>query len=126
LRDDIYYSCLLKDKSRQTLYFFSADNEIDLGIVPAYLPALIQIEEIVIARSYIQIIIKCYWGYQYQYTSYCVSFVQEIVKTVSILSNLPEELDIILLQLSRQAIDNPWYQQQFQHDFRVWKSYILI
>jgi hypothetical protein len=49
LKDGICYTCLLKDKGRQTLYFFLADNEIDLGIVLAYLLALTQIEEIVIA-----------------------------------------------------------------------------
>jgi hypothetical protein len=48
LRDNIYYSCLLKDKGKQTLYFFLANNEMDLGIVLAYLLALTQIEEIVI------------------------------------------------------------------------------
>jgi len=125
LRDDICHSCLLKDKGRQTLYFFSADNEMDPGIVPAHLPALTQIEEMVIARSHVQMMIKRYRGHQYQYTGHCVSFAQEIVKTVSILPNLPEELDIILLRPSRQAIDNPWYRRQFQHDFRVRKSHIL-
>jgi hypothetical protein len=125
LKDGICHSCLLKDKGGQTLYFFSADNEMDPGIVPAHLPALTQIEEMVIARSHVQMMIKRYQGHQYQYTGHCVSFAQEIIKTVSILPNLLEELDIILLQLSRQAIDNPQYRRQFQHDFRVRKSYIL-
>jgi hypothetical protein len=31
---------------------------MDLGIVPAYLPALTQIEEMVIAQSYMQMMIK--------------------------------------------------------------------
>jgi hypothetical protein len=39
------------------------------------------------------------------------------VKTVSILPNLLEELDIVLLHPSRQAVDNPQFQQQFIHDF---------
>jgi ATP-dependent DNA helicase PIF1 len=69
--------------------------------------------------------IKRYRGHQYQYTGHCISFAQEIIKTVSILPNLLEELDIILLRPSRQAIDNPQYRRQFQHDFRVRKSYIL-
>jgi hypothetical protein len=125
LKDGICHSCLVKDKGRQTLYFFSADNEMDPGIVLAHLPALTQIEEMVIAQSHVQIMIKRYQGHQYQYTSHCVSFAQEIVKTVSILPNLLEELDIILLQPSRQAIDNPWYRRQFQHNFQVQKSYIL-
>ena len=60
LKDSIYYSCLLKDKGRQTLYFFLADNEIDPGIVLAHLLALTQIKEIVITWSYMQIIIKRY------------------------------------------------------------------
>ena len=49
LKDDICHSCLLKDKGGQTPYFFSADNEMDPGVVPAHLPALTQIEEMVIA-----------------------------------------------------------------------------
>jgi hypothetical protein len=60
LKDSVCHNCLYKDKGRQTLYFFSADNEIDPGIVPAYLPALSQIEEMVIARSYVQMMIKHY------------------------------------------------------------------
>ena len=51
LKDGICHSCLLKDKGRQTLYFFLADNEMDPGIVPVHLPVLSQIEEMVIARS---------------------------------------------------------------------------
>jgi len=97
LKDDICHSCLLKDKGGQTPYFFSADNEMDPGIVPAHLPALTQIEEMVIARSHVQMMIKRYRGHQYQYTGHCVSFAQEIIKTVSILPNLLEELNVILL-----------------------------
>src|SRR3984957_8416936 len=125
LRDDICHSCLLKDKGGQTLYFFSADNEMDPGIVPAHLPALTQIEEMVIARSHVQMMIKRYRGHQYHYTGYCVSFTQEIVRTVNVLPNLPEELDIILLQPSRDALNNTMYRRQFEHDFRVRKKCIL-
>jgi hypothetical protein len=82
---------------------------MDPGIVLAHLLALTQIEEMVIAQSHVQMMIKRYQGHQYQYTGHCVSFAQEIVKTVSILPNLLEELDIILLRPSRQAIDNPRY-----------------
>jgi hypothetical protein len=101
----------------QIPYFFSADNEIDPGIVLAYLLALIQVEEMAITWSYVQMIIKHYWGHQYQYTSHCVSFAYEIVKTVSILPNLLEELDIILLCLLRQAVDDLQFQWQFIHNF---------
>ena len=36
----------------------SVDNEMDPGEVPAYLPALTQMEEIVIARAYVQMLLK--------------------------------------------------------------------
>jgi hypothetical protein len=125
LKDGICHNCVLKDKGGQTLHLFSTENNIDLGIVPAYLLALSQIEEMVIACSYVQMIIKRYQGHQYHYTSHCVSFTQEIVRTVSILLNLPEDLDIILLCLSRDVLDNTRYQQQFQQDFQVRKGCIL-
>jgi hypothetical protein len=107
-------------------FLFSADNELDPGDVPAHLPVLTQIEEMVIARSHVQMMIKRYQGHQYHYTRHCVSFAQEIIKTVSILPNLPEELDIILLRPSKQATDHPWYKQQFEHDFQVRRGCILI
>jgi hypothetical protein len=109
LKDGICHNCALKDKGRQTLYLFLAKNNMDLGIVLAYLPVLTQIEEMVIARSHVQMMIKRYQGYQYYYTSHCVSFTQEIVRTVNVFPNLLEELDIILLRPSRDALDNTRY-----------------
>src|SRR5271166_352303 len=40
LKDGICHTCALKDKGGQTLYLFSAENKIDLGIVLAHLLAL--------------------------------------------------------------------------------------
>jgi len=106
LKAGICHTCAMKDKGRQTVHLLSAENNMDPGIVPAHLPALTQVEEMVIARSHVQMMIKRYRGHQYHYTSHCVSFTQEIVKTVNILPNLLEELDIILLRPSRDALDN--------------------
>ena len=74
LKDGICHNCVLKDKGGQTLHLFSAENKMDQGIVLAYLPALTQIEEMVIAQSYIQMMIKRYRGHQYHYTGHCMSF----------------------------------------------------
>ena len=49
LKDGICHNCVLKDKGGQRLHLFSAENNMDPGIVPAHLPALTQIEEMVIA-----------------------------------------------------------------------------
>jgi hypothetical protein len=59
LKDSICYTCALKDKGK-TAYLFLAENNINLGIVLAHLLALTQIKEIVIAYSYVQIMIKRY------------------------------------------------------------------
>jgi hypothetical protein len=76
----------------------SAENDMDPGIVPADLLELTQVEEIVIARAHVQMLVKRVRGHQYYYTGYCVTFMQNIVRTVDVLPSLPSELNIILLQ----------------------------
>jgi hypothetical protein len=96
----------------------STENEIDLGEIPAYLPELTQVEEMIIVWSYIQMMVYCYHSHQYHYSEHCISFIQNNVKTVDMLSNLPSELDIVVLQLSNQIIENdPQFQHQFWSDF---------
>jgi hypothetical protein len=43
------HTCFLKDKGGQTPFLFFVNNEMDLRAVPAHLPVLTQIEEMVIA-----------------------------------------------------------------------------
>ncbi len=112
LKDNICRRYYLRDIDtstpgrKQTLspFLMSVDNEIDPGEVPAYLPALTQIEEMVIARAYVQILFKRVRGHQYQYTGHCVSFMQNIIKTVDVLLNLLSELDVVLLWPSKSLI----------------------
>jgi hypothetical protein len=84
----------------------SEENEIDLGEVPLYLPQLSQLEEMVIARAHVQMLVKRYRGHQYHYSGHCVTFLQNTVKTVSVLLNLPEELDILILRPSDPITDD--------------------
>ena len=70
---------------------------MDPGTVPGHLPELTQVKEIVIIRVHIQMLVKRVRGHQYHYTGHCVTFLQNIVQTVEVLLNLPEELDIVLL-----------------------------
>jgi hypothetical protein len=88
----------------------SAENEIDPGELPAYLLELTQVEEMIIARSHVQIMVYRYRSYQYYYTGYCVSFMQNTVKTVDVLPNLPSELDIVVLRPSERVVESDlWY-----------------
>ena len=98
---------------------------MDPGEVPAFLPQLSQLEEIVIARAHVQIVVKRYQGHQYRYSGHCVTFLQNIVKTVSVLPNLPEELDILILRPSNIATDDRQFRRQFLQDFRVHRAAIL-
>jgi hypothetical protein len=72
---------------------------MDPEVLPAHLPILTQIEEMVITRSHVQMVLYCYYGYQYHYSGHCVSFMQNIVKTVDVLPNLPSERDVVVYGL---------------------------
>ena len=104
LKEGICYRCFLRDtdnrKRSVTPFLMSAENNIDPGTVPGHLLELTQVEEIVIARAHVQMLVKRVRGHQYHYTSYCVTFLQNIVQTVDVLLNLLSKLDIVLLQLS--------------------------
>jgi hypothetical protein len=98
---------------------------MDPGVVPAYLPELTQVEEMVIARAHVQMLVKRVRGHQYHYTGHCVTFLQNIVRTVDVLPNLPSELDIVLLRPPERLADDTRYRRQFRTDFRVRRGCIL-
>jgi len=51
---------------------------------------------------------------------------QNTVKTVDVLPNLPSELDIVVLRPSDRVLENdPRYQLQFRTDFRVRKGRVI-
>ena len=75
----------------------STDNKMDPGEIPAYLLAFTQVEEMIIAYSHMQMLVHWYQGHQYHYSGHCVSFMQNNIKIVNMLPNLPSKLDIIVL-----------------------------
>ncbi len=134
LKDNICRRYYLRDTDTSTLghkqtlspFLMSVDNEMDLGDVPAYLLALTQIEEMVIARAHVQMLLKRVQGHQYQYIGHCVSFIQNIVKIVDVLPNLLSELDVVLLQPSENLTGRDLrYRRQFQADFQVCRGHVL-
>src|SRR5271154_2066401 len=125
LKDEICHACFLRDKGNKTPFLMSADNEMDPGEVPAHLPELTQVEEMIIARSHVQMMLHRYRGHQYHYSGHCVSFMQNTVKTVDVLPNLPSELDVVVLRPSNQVEGDPRFQRQFRSDFRVRKGRVI-
>jgi hypothetical protein len=98
---------------------------MDPGTIPSHLPKLTQVEEMVIARAHVQMLVKRVRGHQYHYTGHCVTFMQNIVRTVNVLPNLPSELDIVLLRPPTSHVDDLRYRRQFQADFRVRRQHVL-
>lgn len=126
LKEEICHACFLRDKRNQVPFLMSIENEMDPGDVPACLPELTQVEEMIIARSHVQMMVHRYRGHQYHYSGHCVSFMQNMVKTVDMLPNLPSELDIVVLRPSNRVMDgDPRYQRQFRSDFRVRKGRMI-
>jgi hypothetical protein len=126
LKCGVCHRCYIRDKGNTTTPFLmSADNDMDPGDIPAYLPELTQIEEI-IARCHVQMSVRKYRGQQYKYTGHCVSFMQNTVKTVSVLPSLPADLDIVIIRPTDEQLRlNPRYQQQFGIEFRVRRGAVL-
>jgi hypothetical protein len=80
LRGEVCHNCFNRDEKRkdyrkdETPFLMSMENKMDPGEIPAYLPKLTQIEEMIIARSHVQMMVFRYRGHQYHYSGHCVSF----------------------------------------------------
>jgi hypothetical protein len=126
LKDGVCRSCSIRDRWNQTPFLMSAENRMDPRIFPAHLPALTQVKEMIITRSYIQMVLYHYRGYQYHYSGHCVSFMQNMIKTVDMLPNLPSKLDVVVLRPSDNVEDETRYRHQFRSDFRIRKDHIVL
>jgi hypothetical protein len=126
LKNGICHACFRRDKGNKTPLLMSRENDMDPGELAAYLPELTQVEEMIIARCHVQMMVYRYRGHQYHYSGHCVSFMQNTTKTVDMLPTLPSELDIVVLRPSNQVVESDQrYQRQFQSTFRVRKGRII-
>ncbi|KFZ15361.1 hypothetical protein V501_02746 [Pseudogymnoascus sp. VKM F-4519 (FW-2642)] len=53
LKGGVCHACFLRDKGGRTPFLMCEENEMDPGEVPAYVPQLTQVEELIIARSHV-------------------------------------------------------------------------
>ena len=126
LKDGVCHNCSCRDKQGKTPFLMSAENNMDPGDIPSYLPELSQIEEEIIARCHVQMSVRKYRGQQYKYTGHYVSFIQDTIKTVSVLPNLPADLDVVVIRPTDEQLQrNPRYQQQFGNEFRVRRGAVM-
>ncbi|KAM4061728.1 DDE superfamily endonuclease [Hirsutella rhossiliensis] len=92
--------CIGRDRKKalDEPYFFSAANNLDFGEVPANLPDLTMVEEMLIARVHVHVKVLQVRGAQYKYRGHVVHFLRNVGRLFEELPVLPEELDIVLLR----------------------------
>jgi hypothetical protein len=63
----VCHRCFLRDtdnrKQPVTPFLMSTENHMDPGTIPGHLPELTQVEEIVIARAHVQMLVKRVCGH---------------------------------------------------------------
>ena len=87
-------------------FYFSAQNELDLGDVPADLPKLSMTEQMIIAADHVTTQVRMVRGAQYRYKGHCVSFMRKVAKIYEQLPLLPDDLEVIIVKPKNYA-DNP-------------------
>ena len=63
LKSDVCHRYFNRDKGNKTPFLMSVENEMDPGELPAHLPELTQVEEMIIARSHVQMMVYRYHGH---------------------------------------------------------------
>ncbi|KAG6977910.1 hypothetical protein FocnCong_v009922 [Fusarium oxysporum f. sp. conglutinans] len=103
LKGGICKRCIARDKNKKEdePWFFSAENQLDFGLIPAFLPQLTIVEEMLIARVHVFVNVMQVRGQQYNQ-----------------LPLLPPELDVILLR-PPTASEHAHLNRQFRRQFRV-------
>ncbi|XP_044718863.1 PIF1-like helicase domain-containing protein [Hirsutella rhossiliensis] len=125
--DGICSRCYRKDEKRgpDEPYFFSAENQLDFGPVPARLPELTPTEESLIARVHVHVNIMLVRGQQYKYRGHVVHFLREVGLVYNQLPLLPRELNTVLLRPANTS-SHANLSRQFTRQFRVRRQAVMI
>ena len=101
--DGICNRCHTRDKNiaEGQPFLMSAENHTLVPEPPAFLPALTDVEEILIARIKVAIQVWLVKGAQWKYTGHVVNFMRDTGKIYRKLPTLPEDADIVLIRPAR-------------------------
>ncbi|KJZ70452.1 hypothetical protein HIM_10154 [Hirsutella minnesotensis 3608] len=99
-------------------WFFSAENQLDFGLIPVFLPELTKVEEMLIAPVHVFVNVMQVRGQQYKYRGHIVHFLRDVGKVYRQLPLLPTELDVILLR-PPNAGEHAHLNRQFRRQFRI-------
>ena len=130
LREGICTRCINRDKDRQDgqPFLMSRENHSLVPEAPTHLPALTDVEEILIARIKVAIQVWLVKGAQWKYTGHVVNFMRDTGKIYRKLPTLPKDADIVLIRPARGPDGS---RAQFQkrltvrrHVVQLWLEYL--
>ena len=98
---------------------YGAENNMDPGPV-LELPAVSEIEEMLIARVHVAMQVRQVRGQQYKYSGHVINFLRNTGRVYNSLPLLPEDLDIVILRPSN-ANSEQGLRHQFRQECRVRK-----
>ncbi|KAM6482487.1 hypothetical protein HDV62DRAFT_397316 [Trichoderma sp. SZMC 28011] len=103
-------------KLAQGTFLYSSEHALDIGEVPGHLPALSQVEEMLIVRFHVHVQIFQHRGQQYKYSGRLIDFSRDTGSGYSQLPLYVRDLDIIVL---RPVIETtqPHMSRQFKEKF---------
>ena len=114
-----------RNKKDDEPFLMSDDNFMDPGNVPAHLPKLTPVEDLLISRVQVFMEIHQVRGIQFKYTGHVCNFLKNIGKIYSKLPLLPRELEIIILKPANHS-ENPGMTRQFKNEYKVRKRAIEV
>ena len=127
------FEFLRRDLEKPFVGLFSADNAMDPGEMPAHLPVLTMVEEMLIARVHPVMCFSRIKSVQYKYSGHIVNFMQNSPKIVSRLPSLPSELQILHLKPPSTGLKNSALQREYDRIFNVrrhaveqWLWYLVV
>ncbi|KAG6989673.1 ATP-dependent DNA helicase PIF1 [Fusarium oxysporum f. sp. conglutinans] len=105
LKDGICKRCIAKDKNKKEdePWFFSAENQLDFGLIPAFFPQLTIVEEMLIARVHVFVNVMQAW---LDFLSNNHPGYRGITVCQKRMSVLPEDGDV-LDQVATAAVTDP-------------------
>jgi hypothetical protein len=122
---EVCNKCIVAQKRKAMPYVYSEGNAMDPGEMPDGLQPLTQVEEMLIARAHVQMVMKRVRGHQFHYSGHTVTFLQDVVKFSSALPLLPEDLDIVMLKPPTATADLARFRLQFSRDMKVRRGVVL-
>jgi hypothetical protein len=127
LADGIFKRCEKADKdydgSSNNCFLMSVDNKMDPGPVPADLPVLTDIEQMLVSPVHISMQMAHVKGAQFRYKGHVMTFLRDVPDVVNVLPRLPRHCQVVIIRPKQVLVDGGSEEEgttrQFRRSFTV-------